>query len=173
MADDKKARREVQKHFLPNSYKGRCTTAGKVISQFLTFKKRDLKEGEILHKFELRLPVPTTNDEAMGFYGLTLDQIIERGVEKTGNDLDKTVTAALFKDLKLPTDASTIKPAVQLSAQKKADEWKYTPRTGSGKSTKVSEVVAKLVEKGILPKYALDTITTNDELQKAIASIEL
>lgn len=162
--------RKVEKHFLPNEYDGRCTGDQDYISQWLSYGG-DLPEGETLHKFEMRLPIPKTDDEAQKMYNKSLDDLVRDGVAKLGTIIDDSFKPVLFKGIDAPEFAENANEKAHLKAQEKADGWRYTPRTGSGKTTAVSNVVASLVAAGVLTEEQAESIETNDDLQRTIASL--
>jgi len=163
MAEETKKKREVQQHPLPKGYKSPFRN---VISQWLTFGGT-LPEGEILHKYEMQLGVPEVED-VDSLYGFKLGEIVLKGVQKLGTEVDNAFKKTLFAGIDKPTDAGNVDAKNHLTAQRQLDKYIYTPRVGKGKTTAVSNVVASLVAAGVLPESALAEITTNDELQVAI-----
>ena len=159
-------KREVKKHHLPKGYK---SPFDNVLSQWLTYGGT-LPKGEVMHKFEMQIAIPGATEGKLGaYYGLKVDDFLMRGAQKLGTEVDDAFKKTLFIGVDRPNDAGKVTPTNHTNAQRQLDKWVYSPRVGKGKTTAVSAVVASLVEAGVLPDAAIETITTNDELQKAIA----
>lgn len=160
-------KREVEKHYLPEDYNGRCqgTEGEDYFSSFITFGGK-LAKDEVLHKFEMRLPLPTVddetfNDEALSLFNLSAIDMVKRAIAKLATDVDDSFKKTLFQGIDAPTDAS-LGEVNHNAAQIKIDDWRYSPQTGKGKTVKVADVVARLKAQGKLPADA--EISTNEEL---------
>lgn len=106
MAKPKKIVRKTQEHFLPEAYNGRCV--GKLdvdyVNGFPTFGKiKGLPANEILHKFEMRLPIPSMEDspafdeQCKLLYGYTGNElVVSKALEKLKTDLDELFKSYLF-----------------------------------------------------------------------------
>jgi len=161
-------KREVQKHFLPKGYKSPHATT---ISQWLTFGGT-LPAGEVLHKFEMQVALPEVPEGEAVVYGLTVGDFVQRGAQKLGTEVDNTFKKTLFQGIDSPSKAGEADPKMHLAAQKALDKWTYSPRVGKGKTAAVSDVVASLVAAGVLPEGAVGEITTNEQLQAAVAALQ-
>jgi len=152
--------REVEKNFLPQDYEGRCI-GEECFSTFLS-KGGKLSEGEILRKYEIRLPIPSNNEQAQEFYDLALSDLVRMGVAKLATAIDDKVKPTLFDGEGNATDES------HLAAQVVADSWRYRARVARGKSVEVAELLHVLVSSGKLSEEEAEGITTKAELMAAL-----
>lgn len=167
--EPKTVKREVEAHSVPLDYNGRGSN-GPVYSAFPSYGGK-LPVGETLHTFEIRLPLARDLTEFEQLYGYTPEQAIERLTKAIWTDMDGEVKSVLFAGIESPLDAYTVGSAAHIAAQRKADEWRYTPRTGGSKKTTVDSVVATLVAAGVLTADAAAEIKTAADLERAIAGL--
>lgn len=174
--------RETNKHFVPASYKGRCST-GATLSKWVTVGGK-LPEGEILHRFEYKLPLPANDKEALEAFNLSINDLVRAGVSQIGNNIDDKIKlsvkmsddgkkeisrSGIFQTVKPGTNAESVTKKQHLSGQAIADEWRYSPPKAKVETTPVATIVASLVAKGLVSEEAGALIRTNDDLQRAIA----
>lgn len=105
-------------------------------------------------------------------YNLSLQDLVDKGLSQLSYSIDDKVIGIIYKGLDegFTLDHNPVDAATHLEAQKAVDNWKWTPSTGKGKTTKVATMVQSLVAKGFLPESAVDDITTDAELQSAITN---
>lgn len=173
--------RETQKHFLPTNYKGRCVT-GAALSKWVTVGGK-LPDGEILHRFEYKLPLPVNDKEAVEMFNLTIADLVRAGVSQIGNNIDDKIKltvesdsdgneisrSGIFQTVNAGEGASGVTKKQHLSGQEIADKWRYSPPKAKVETTPVATIVASLVAKGLVSEEAGAAIRTNDDLQRAIA----
>lgn len=179
--------REKVKILLPKSYKHPHSCP--IVSMKASFTTKGLPEDCKVPAFEFQLStvrLDLRNGKSAGTscihadkflknrYNLSLQDLVDKGLSQIGYSIDDKVISILYKGIE---DAFTVEDAsdkvsdkVHLAAQKAADEWKWTPSTGKGKTTKVATMVQSLVAKGFLPESAVEEITTDAELQTAITN---
>lgn len=171
----KTVKRPVEQHFLPKGYKGRCLE-GAFISQFVSYGRApsDAAPDATLHKFEMRLPVPTSDEEAKALYGFSLDEIIRKGVERIGNDIDGQFKGVIFDGIESWHASGDVGAKAHAKAQDTIDSWRYDPTTakgkGSGTKVEVSALVGQLVSAGVLSADEAEGITTNADLSRVLAT---
>ena len=73
MAEDK-PKREVEIHFIPNDYDGRCMGTEN-FSTKLT-KGGKLPDGDVMHKYEILLPIPISDEEAHEFQSIEVAELV-------------------------------------------------------------------------------------------------
>ncbi len=160
MSEETKAKREVEIHFIPNDYDGRCNGTENFSTKLS--KGGRLPEGEVMHKYEILLPIPTSDEEAQEFYDLALQDLVGMGVAKLATSIDDKVKPTLFDDDGNATSES------HLAAQAVADSWRYRARVARGKSVEIQELIRVLVASGKLDEDEADGITTKAELMAAL-----
>ena len=179
------ARNKV-KIMLPSEYKHPFDCP--VVSMKASFTTKGLPEDCNVPAFEFQLStvkLDLSNKNAAGKsateadkflrerYNISLQGLIDKGLSQIGYSIDDKVIAILYDEIEDAFVAEDIPPVVSdrhLLAQAAADEWKWTPATGKAKTTKVETMVKSLVAKGFLPESAIAEITTDADLQSAIAS---
>lgn len=193
MTDETKDKpREVELHPIPGHYEGRCQ--GKrdknYVTSYLTFGGKLAKE-EVLHKFEMRLPIPQVedgmfNEDCKGLFNMTAAEMVTKALGKLLTDLDEGFKAILFGEVKYPDGDKIIWEKVEapdlagasydedrhLEAQEWVDEWRYSPRqTGKAKTVKVTDIIAKLVASGKVTPEQVEGITGQDQLFAKLAEL--
>lgn len=158
--------REVVRHAVPTEYDGRCAS-GVFISTHLRNAGK-LPDGLTMHKYEIRLPIPENDSECREFYGLTLEQMVRRAVLKIATEMDDSVKKVLFANCAKGKEA-ILPDHEHVSAQKVADNWRWSPRPTAGKTVSVSTLLTRLKAAGKLPSDV--TADNAEELMELLAGI--
>ena len=154
--------REKVKIPTPTEYSGRC-----VIGEFFTFhptygKSAQLPEDCKYPGYEMRLPIPGTDAEAIEFYNRSIRDLVILGLGKLSTDLDGWlnkkgdvlgVKGILFQGLDNPPtmDDPALDPDVHLKAQAWLDAWRWSERAKADKrAISASAVEADMIEFGII-----------------------
>lgn len=98
--------RETQLHYLPSTYDGRCQGSENVnyVNSFVSFGG-SLPEDEVLHKFEMRLPIPQEKPgkkfdaEVKDLFNFTASDFISKSLSKILTDVDEIFKGILFGDV--------------------------------------------------------------------------
>ena len=174
MAEDKS---EVEIHFIPNDYDGRCMGTEN-FSTKLT-KGGKLPEGEVMHKYEILLPVPTSDEEAQEFYDLAISDLVGMGVAKLATSIDDKVKPTLFHLDKVAIDGEMVDHPEKgeadedshLAAQAIADNWRYRARVSRGRSVEVSEILRVFLAAGKITDEEAEAVETKPEAMKLMAEV--
>ena len=99
------ATRKTKEHKLPEHYDGRCvgTLKKDFVASFPSYGRiKDLAADEVLHKWEMRLPIPTGkfSKELKGsvdaLYGMSQSEFMDKSLDKLKTDLDELFKSFLF-----------------------------------------------------------------------------
>jgi hypothetical protein len=193
MANEKKKEpRKTEVHYLPVDYDGRCQGTEKVdyVSSFVTFGGT-LPEGEVLHKFEMRLPIPDASScealdaECKEFFNYSASNMVNKALGKILTDVDELFKAHMFKEVKgendevvflevpSPTEAGSLyEEARHLHAQNEIDEWRFTPRA-VGKTVTVASFIQQLLSTGRVKPDQVEGIETQADLFAKLAELNI
>jgi hypothetical protein len=159
------AKREVNKHTINMEfYEGRCQPDVECFSTFLS-KGGTLDEGEVMEKYEIRLPIPKDDEEAKDFYDLDISDLVFMGVAKLATSIDDKVKPTLFDD-----DGNADEDS-HLAAQAVADAWRYKARVARGKSVEVQEVLDLYLNAGKISEEEAEKVETKPELMRLLAIV--
>ncbi len=177
--------REKVKVLLPKSYEHPFDCP--VVSMKASFSTKGLPEDCKVPAFEFILStvkLELKNAKSAGAscmqadkflkerYNLSLQDLVDKGLSQISYSIDDKVIGIIYKGIEeaFTVDDDPTSDILHLEAQKAVDNWKWTPSTGKGKTTKVATMVQSLVSKGFLPESAVEDITTDAELQSAITN---
>jgi hypothetical protein len=175
MAEEKKVSREGVDINLPTTYEGRCASGKFTVLRSTFGQQTKLPEGCKFPKFEIRLPLPSNDEEAKAMYNLTLNEIIEKGVIQLGYGIDGGIKKVLFKGIDDPItmdDRALVTDEMHLAAQAAADAWRYEPASRTGARTiKASEIEAQMLELGLISEEEVGKLKADELRARMFAAL--
>jgi len=112
----------------------------------------DKRFGDGLHKYGITTPIPSTNNEAMELYGITLDDLISAGVAQKwygARDVDNVIKEALDKGTD-PNDGDLIE-TLTITAL----EQKFSARERTSVTRELKTLKSDLAGLGMSPAEAI------------------